>query len=261
MRPPFVGGGHLNQNIIKNYQPETDLLKDKVIIVTGAGQGLGRAAALAYATHGATVVLHGRKVAKLEQIYDEIMTRQLPEPVIFPLDLSEATDADYENMAYAIKQQLGRLDGILNNAAIVSTLSPLANQTIEQWMQLLRVNLIAPFALTRACLPLMQHSQAASIIMTSETHGHSPAAYWGSFSVSKAGLEVLSRIWAQELEIHPNIRINTFIPGPVASPQRSATHPGEVKSSLPTPETLIPYYLYLMGQDSAGVSGEIVSAG
>ncbi len=246
-------------NILKqNYSPTSDLLKDRVIIVTGSGQGLGRMAALTYAAYGATIVLHGRKVAKLERVYDEILQRGFPEPVIFPLDLAEAKDADYETMAQAIKQQFGRLDGILNNAAMFSTLTPLANQKLEHWTESLRVNLIAPFALTRACLSLMQHSPDASIIMTCETHGHSPAAYWGAFSVAKAGLQTLTHIWAQELEMHPNIRINAIVPGPVASPHRSATHPAEVKSHLRKPEQLMPQYLYLMGKDSAGVSGQVV---
>ncbi len=250
----------MTKNFNASYQPPADLLRERVIIVTGAGQGLGHAAALAYAAHGATVVLHGRKVGKLEQVYDEITAAKLAEPVIFPLDLGEASDADYERMAQAIRQQFGRLDGILHNAAMLSPLTPLTNQTLEQWTQLLRVNLVAPFALTRACLPLMQHAADASIVMTSETHGHAPAAYWGGFSVAKAGLEVLTKIWAEELEMHPNIRINALVPGPVASPQRAATHPGEVKTDLRTPASLLPYYLYLMGKDSAGVSGKVMVA-
>lgn len=258
MRSFNNGGGHLNS--LKHYQPSKDLLKDHVILVTGAGQGLGKTAALAYGAHGATVVLHGKKVAKLEKVYDEFASLSLPEPIIFPLDLAEAKDADYEAMAIAIKQQLGRLDGILNNASYFHTLSPLNNQTSEHWLQVLKVNLIAPFALTRACLPLLLKSPNASVIMTSETHGHSPAAYWGAFAIAKNGLESLTKIWSQELEMHPQVRVNTLIPGPVASPQRTMTHPGEVKASLPAMESLIPYYLYLMGKDSAEIKGQTFSA-
>jgi NAD(P)-dependent dehydrogenase (short-subunit alcohol dehydrogenase family) len=153
---------------------------------------------------------------------------------------------------------VGRLDGILHNAALLTALTPLANQTVEQWQKLLRVNLIAPFALTRACLPLLMRAPEASVVMISETHGHSPAAYWGGFAVAKSGLEALIQIWAQELEMHPNIRINALVPGPVASPQRSTTHPGEARSELPAAEDLMPYYLYLIGPDSNGVSGRII---
>jgi NAD(P)-dependent dehydrogenase (short-subunit alcohol dehydrogenase family) len=243
---------------MKSYSAASDLLQDRVVLVTGAGQGLGRVAALTYASHGAHVILHGRKVAKLERVYDEIVAQQLPPPTIFPLDLETATDADFEAMANAIRQQVGRLDGILHNAALLTALTPLANQTLEQWQKLLRVNLIAPFALTRACLPLLMRAPEASVVMISETHAHSPAAYWGGFAVSKSGLEVLIQIWAQELEMHPNIRINALVPGPVASPQRSTTHPGEARSELPAPEDLMPYYLYLMGPDSNRLSGRII---
>jgi NAD(P)-dependent dehydrogenase (short-subunit alcohol dehydrogenase family) len=243
---------------MKSYSAASDLLQDRVVLVTGAGQGLGRVAALTYASHGAHVILHGRKVAKLERVYDEIVAQQLPQPTIFPLDLETATDADFEAMANAIRQQVGRLDGILHNAALLTALTPLANQTLEQWQKLLRVNLIAPFALTRACLPLLMRAPEASVVMISETHAHSPAAYWGGFAVSKSGLEVLIQIWAQELEMHPNIRINALVPGPVASPQRSTTHPGEARSELPAPEDLMPYYLYLMGPDSNRLSGRII---
>ncbi len=254
----IIGGGHLNS--IKEYQPSKDLLKDHVILVTGAGQGLGKIAALAYGAHGATVVLHGRKVAKLEKVYDEFLSLSLPEPIIFPLDLIEAKDGDYELMANAIKQQLGRLDGILHNASFFHTLSPLNSQTSDHWQQVLKVNLIAPFSITKACLPLLLKSSHPSVIMTSETHGHNPAAYWGAFAIAKGGLETLTKIWTQELELHPNIRINTLIPGPVASPQRAMTHPGEVKTSLPPMECLVPYYLYLMGNDSTHLRGETIQA-
>jgi NAD(P)-dependent dehydrogenase (short-subunit alcohol dehydrogenase family) len=243
---------------MKNYQPAHNLLQDRVILITGAGQSIGRTAALAFASRGATVILHGRKVEKLEAVYDEIEAAGLPQAAIFPLDLFTAGDREFEALATGIRRQFGRLDGILHNASHLDGLRSLEEHTLEQWQVSLRVNLMAPFALTRACLSLLKESPDASVIMTSETHGHAPAAYWGSFAVSKAAGEVLVKMWAQELELHPNLRINGIVPGPVQSTQRVRTHPGEVLESLPTAESLMPHYLYLMGSDSRGVSGQIV---
>lgn len=241
---------------MKNYHAPQDLLKDKVIMVTGAGQGIGRVAALTYAAHGATVILLGRTVEKLEAVYDEIEAAGCPQAAIFPMDLEKATDAEFESMAQGIKLQLGRLDGILHNAARFYNLCPIEIQTLDQWMSLLRVNVAAPFALTRACLPLLKESPDASVIMTSETHGHTPAAFWGGYAVSKSAAETMVKIWAQEWEMLPNLRINTVIPGPVQSPQRAKSHPGEMKDTMPKPEDLMPTYLYLMGIDSKDSNGQ-----
>ncbi len=243
---------------MKNYQPAQNLLQDRVILVTGAGQSIGRTAALTFASYGATVILHGRKVEKLEAVYDEIEAAGLPQAAIFPLDLFSAGDREFEALATGVRRQFGRLDGILHNASHLDSLRTLEEHTLEQWQVSLRVNLTAPFALTRACLPLLKASPDASVILTSETHGHLPAAYWGSFAISKAAGEVLVKMWAQELELHPNLRINGIVPGPVQSTQRVRTHPGEVIESLPLPESLMPQYLYLMGSGSRGVSGQII---
>lgn len=242
-----------------NYTAPPDLLKDRVILVTGASSGLGRTASLTFARHGATVALLARNENKLETVYDEIVTAGGPEPIMFPFDLEVADDRSLETLAGVIGHHLKRLDGLLHSAHAFTHLSPLHLQTMAQWQTLLTVNLMAPFALTRVCLPLLQAAPSASVIFTGETHGHQPTAYWGGYAVAKAGLETLTTIWSQELELSSRIRMNTLIPGPVATPFRARTHPGELSEMLPDMNTLMPQYLYLMGPDSGSVSGQVIA--
>ncbi len=244
---------------LKGYHPRPDLLEGRVILVTGPSRGIGPVAARAFAAHGATVVLHGRDVVALQNVYDEIEAGGHPQPAAIPLDLDKAMTRDYDALAYAIESQLGRLDGILQNAGLVEKLSPLEQQNVEDWNRMLRINLVAPFVLTQACLRLLKRSADASVIFTLETHGHAPAAFWGGYAVSKAGVEVLMKIQASEWQDSPNLRANAVIPGPVASPSRAKTHPGELAASQRQPEELMPTYLYLMGPDSRAVSGTLVA--
>lgn len=244
---------------MKNYIAPKTLLQDRVILVTGAGRGVGREAALSYAAHGATVILHGRNVAQLEAVYDEIEAAGYPQAAIIPLDFEKADAQAFEGLAGSIGLQLKRLDGILHNATAALSPFPLELHSFDQWMTLLRVNVAAPAALTKACLPLLKASPNASIIMTGESHGHTPSAFWGAYAVSKAALEPMVQIWAQEFEnLHPNLRINALIPGPVNSPIRRKTHPGEDQMSIAQPADLMPAYLYLMGDDSAHIKGEVI---
>jgi len=243
---------------MKNYLPRPDLLAGRVILVTGASSGLGRAASLAFARHGATVALLARNEAKLEAVYDAILAAGGPEPAMFPYDLAAADDRSLETLAGTLAHHLKRLDGLLHSAHQFYSLTPLHLQTIEQWQALMRVNLIAPFALTRACLPLLRQAPDASVVFTGETHGHQPSAYWGGYAVAKSGLETLTRIWADELSADENLRINTLIPGQVATTLRSRTHPGLAPETIPGVDDLMPWYLYLMGLDSRSVRGQIV---
>ena len=243
---------------MKDYLPRPDLLAGRVILGTGASSGLGRAASLAFAHHGATVALLARDEAKLEAVYDEIVAAGGPEPAMFPYDLAAADDRSLETLANTLAHHLKRLDGVLHSAHQFYSLTPLELQTLEQWQNLMRVNLIAPFALTRACLPLLKQAPDASVIFTGETHGHQPCAYWGGYAVAKSGLETLTRIWGDELGSEQNLRINTLIPGQVATTLRSRTHPGLAPETVPSADDLMPCYLYLMGEDSRTVRGQII---
>ncbi len=243
---------------MKDYLPRPDLLADRVILVTGASSGLGRAASLAFARHGATVALLARDADKLEAVYDEIVAAGGPEPAMFPYDLGTADDRSLETLVGTIAHHLKRLDGVLHSAHQFYSLTPLELQTLEQWQALMRVNLIAPFALTRACMPLLKQAADASIIFTGETHGHQPKAYWGGYAVAKSGLETLTHIWADEHSSEEALRFNTLIPGQVATTLRSRTHPGLSPETLPSVDALMPCYLYLMGEDSRNVRGQII---
>ncbi len=213
--------------------------------------------ALACATHGATVVLNGRNLPLLDEIYDEITGTGLPEPAILPLDLNTAGWREYEHIANVIETKLGRLDSIVHCASHLEKLSSLEAQRIDEWQHMLRVNVIAPFALNQACARSLRDAPDASLVFTSETHASAPTAFWGGYAVSKAALETLARIQADEWSSHANLRANIIIPGPIASPLRSRTHPGEFRDALPRPEDVTPLYLYLLGPDSRGVSGQI----
>lgn len=243
---------------MKDYRPASDLLAGRVILVTGASSGLGRAASLAYARHGATVALLARDADRLERVYDEIVAAGGPEPAMFPYDLAVADDRSMETLTGTIEVHLKRLDGILHSAHHFYSLTPLALQTLDQWQTLMRVNLVAPFALTRACLPLLKQAPDASVVFTGETHGHRPAAYWGGYAVAKSALEALTRIWDDELDAAGPLRINTLIPGQVATTLRARSHPGLAPETLTQIDALIPWYLYLMGEDSRAVRGQII---
>ncbi|SDC18962.1 YciK family oxidoreductase [Acinetobacter boissieri] len=241
------------------YQAAPDLLKGKIILVTGASDGIGRTAAISYALHGATVVLHGRTLNKLEVIYDDIENLGAPQPAILPLQLSSASVRDYEALFNTLEQQFGRLDGILHSAGLLGERVPLANYDLETWEEVMAVNLKAPFALTQTLLPLLAKSEDASVIFTSSGVGREARGLWGAYSVSKFGIEALSQIFAQE-NTYPNIRFNCINPGATRTAMRAKAFPHEDPLSLPTAEKIMPSYLYLMGKDSQNMNGQSINA-
>ncbi len=217
----------------------------------GAAGGLGKPLALACAAHGATVVLHGRIVSKLEAIYDEIVAAGNPQPTILPLDLATASTEDFGQVAGAIHAQLGRLDGLVHTAAFLGSLGPIEHQSFDAWQKVLRVNLAAAMAMTRSMLPLLTSAPNAAVIFTLDTRGEDPRAYWGAYGAAKAGLSALAAILADEWENRPNLRVDAVVPGPMRTPLRALTHPGEDRSALPLPEALVPLYLHLLSRPKA----------
>ena len=233
-------------------------LRDRVVVITGASGGLGRVLALACARAGATVVLHGRIVRKLEAVYDEITSAGDPEPIILPLDLATAKAEDFANVANALQAQTGRLDAIVHTAVMLGSLGPIEHQAFDAWLATLRVDLLAPFGLTRALLPLLRAAPDASVVFTLDTRGQEPKAYWGGYAVAKAGLSALLTILADEWESNAALRVNGIVPGPIRSPLRAQTHPGEDMARLPPPEALVPLYLYLLAQQPKHESGGVI---
>lgn len=238
------------------YIAAPQCLQNKIILVTGAGDGIGRAAALSYAQHGATVILLGRTVEKLEAVYDEIEAAAYPQAAIYPLHLRGAVMKDYEELANTIEREFGRLDGLLHNAGVLGQRRTLAQTTVDSWDEVLHVNLSAPFMMTQALLPMLAAAENASIILTSSSVGRKGRAFWGAYAISKFGTEGMMQILADEEFDLNNTRVNSINPGATQTVMRRTAYPGENPQDNPLPEMIMPLYLYLMSDDSKAVNGQ-----
>lgn len=243
-----------------HYDAPQDLLKDRIILVTGAGDGIGRAAARAYAAHGATLVLLGRTLEKLEKVYDELEMAGAPQPAIVPMNLETAAEHDYIELVNQLDDTFGRLDGVLHNAGILGVRTPLESYDPIIWNQVMQTNVNAPFMLTQALMPLLKRAEDASIIFTSSGVGRKGRAHWGAYAVSKFATEGMAQVLADELENISRIRTNCINPGATRTGMRAWAYPAENPTRNPTPEEIMPLYLYLMGPDSKGVNGQSLDA-
>jgi NAD(P)-dependent dehydrogenase (short-subunit alcohol dehydrogenase family) len=248
------------QQAAVQYQCPPQALIDRVILVTGAGDGIGRAVSLALADHGATVILLGKTQEKLEAVYDEIKARGGPEPALAPVNLEVATPPDYEELAGLFGKEFDRLDGLLHNASMLGEITPLDHYPHASWNSVMQVNVNAQLHLTQAVLPLLRKSEDASLLFTSSGVGRKARAYWGAYSVSKFATEGMMQIWAQELEKTSRIRVNSINPGATRTKMRAAAYPAEDPQTLPAPEDIVTPYLYLLGPASQGVTGEALDA-
>jgi len=247
-------------SIPKNFTPHAGLLAERVVLVTGASSGLGRALAVECARAGATVVLCGRNAAKLGQVYDEIESIGAPQPAIATLDLATATATHYDALAGTIEAEFGKLDGLVHSAGVLGDRTPLEQYDVPTWCRVLHVNLTAPFILTQVLLPSLRNSQDSSIVFVSSGVVRNSRPFWGAYAVAKTGLESVRSMWSQELEGAPNIRVNSINPGRMRTPMRAAAYPGEDPETLPTPVSVTGPFLYLLSARGRGTNGEYFDA-
>ncbi len=234
-------------------------LTNKTILVTGAGAGIGKAAAMTYAKLGATVILLGRTVKKLEAVYDEILALGLAEPAIIPLDLKGATKQNYIDMSSTIAEQFGQLDGALLNASMLGELSPFTQIHEQIFDDVMNVNVKAQLLLAQALIPTLLLSKSASLVFTSSGVGHQGRAYWGPYSLSKFATEGMMQIIADEYDTS-SLRTNAINPGATRTGMRASAYPAEDKESIATPEEIMPLYVYLMSDESNDVNGQTLKA-
>ena len=242
------------------YNPPDNLLTGKTILITGAGDGIGRAAAISFAAHGANVILTGRTQSKLEAVYDEIEAVKPGTAIIHPLDLLTTDEESYKVLADSLDEQFPCLDGLLHNASLLGPRSPIEHYPYKDWQELVQVNVNAAFLLTRSLLPALTRSDAGRLLFTASSVGRQGRAYWGAYSVTKFAVEGLMQVLADELANTSSIKVNSINPGGTRTKMRAAAYPAEDPDSVPTPESLLPIYLYLMGPEGEHLHGQALDA-
>jgi NAD(P)-dependent dehydrogenase (short-subunit alcohol dehydrogenase family) len=244
----------------RSYACPDDILKDRIILITGSSDGIGKALALRAAALGAQIILHGRSVAKLEKIYDAIEgIEAAPRPSIAVLDLESANAQSYESLADSIADEFGRLDGLVHNASILGDRYSIEQYDAVTWQKVMHVNVTAAFALTQVLMPMLKQSADPSVIFTSSGVGRTGKAFWGAYAVSKFATEGLSQVLADEHR-HGGLRSNCINPGATRTNMRLAAYPAEDRDQLKRPEDILAPYIYLLGPDSKGITGQSFDA-
>lgn len=244
---------------IPTIDESANLLKDKRILITGAGYGIGRTISLAYARQGANVLLLGRTQEALNDTYDLIEKEGLPQATVIPFDLENDNEQSYIDLSELIEKELGGLDGVLHNASILGQTTPIETYKAQVWEKVMQINVTGGFLLTKQLLPLLRKSPAAGrILFTTSSVGHQGRAYWGAYSVSKFATEGLMQILADELENTSQIRVNAINPGATRTGMRAAAYPGENPTTVKAAEDLVPLYVYLMSQQSQEIHGQVL---
>ena len=225
-------------------------MREKVVVITGASRGLGRALALACAREGANLVVNSRNEDSLRPVAEE--AEEAGSGVLaIPADVSD--EADVEKLVDGAVQRFGRVDVLINNAGLLGPRVPIEEYPEDEWRRVLDANLTAPFLLSKALIPHMP--EGGSIINVTSGVSVEGRAEWGAYSVSKFGVEGLTQILAAELEDR-GIRVNSVDPGGMRTEMRAAAYPDEDPTTRITPEENTAVFLYLASDESRGVTGE-----
>jgi NAD(P)-dependent dehydrogenase (short-subunit alcohol dehydrogenase family) len=243
---------------VRNFNPPADCLKGKNILVTGAGDGIGKVAALTYAKYGATVLLLGKTASKLEEVYDEIEANGGAEPAMLPMNLESASYTEMQQLAILVEREVGHIDGILHNAGMLGVLTPLEMYDPIIFEQVMKVNFNATFMLTQALFPLLKAAQSGSVVFTSSGVGSTPRAFWGAYALSKLAVEGMSDIFTQETQKTTALRFNCINPGATRTQMRATAYPSENPNTLVAPEDLMNAYVALMTDAAAGIKGQVI---
>ncbi|MCM7166403.1 YciK family oxidoreductase [Enterobacter roggenkampii] len=237
-----------------HYQPQKNLLQNRIILVTGASDGIGREAALTYAEYGASVILTGRNEEKLKGVAQEIEAASGIPARWYTLDLLTCTPASCHELAHRISTHYPRLDGVLHNAGLLGEVRPMDEQDPEIWQEVMQVNVNGTFFLTQALLPLLLKSDSGSLVFTSSSVGREGRANWGAYAVSKFATEGMMQVLAEEYQSR-HLRVNCINPGGTRTKMRASAFPTEDPQKLKTPADIMPLYLWLMGDDSRRKTG------
>ena len=244
----------------RSYTYPDEILHDRIILITGSSDGIGKALAVHAAKLGAQVILHGRSVPKLEKLYDTIEAIEgAPRPSIAVMDLESANAESYTTLAQSIESEFGRLDGLVLNASILGERYSIEQYDAVLWQKVMHVNVTSVFAMTQVFLPLLQKSDDPSVIYTSSGVGRIGKAFWGAYAASKFATEGLSQVLADEHR-HSKLRSNCINPGATRTNMRLAAYPAEDRDLLKRPEDILAPYVYLLGPDSKGITGESFDA-
>lgn len=244
-----------------NIQVAPNSLNNRIILVTGAGYGIGRTAALAYAKAGATVVLLGRTQEALNETYDLIEAAGGPQAAVVPFDLASTDEDQYRQLANIITETFGHLDGLLLNAGVLGQRTTLDNYHWDTWQKVMQINANSQFLMVKHLLPALRNAPAdASIIFTSSSVGRKARAYWGAYAISKFAVEGLTQMFAEELENTSDIRVNCINPGATRTTMRQAAYPAEHPEDVDTADSIMPLYLYLMSPESKALNGQSLDA-